>query len=75
MRFLSRVIWRDRVQRLYIYEMKIIGKIEKEDVIDIICDICGRSTKTELADYEYAELSARWGYLSRNSVIHCVPLG
>jgi len=55
--------------------MKIIGKIEKEDVIDIICDICGRSTKTELADYEYAELSARWGYLSRNSVIHCVPLG
>jgi hypothetical protein len=28
------------------YEMKIIGKTEKEDLIDIVCDICGKSTKT-----------------------------
>jgi len=47
-----------------IYEMKISGKIEKEDIIDIICDICNRSTRTEFGDYEYAELSARWGYSS-----------
>ena len=46
------------------YEMKIIGITEKEDLIDIICDICGKSTKTEFDDYEYAELSARWGYSS-----------
>jgi hypothetical protein len=44
--------------------MKIVGKIEKEDVVDIICDICGKSTKTEFSDYEYAELSATWGYSS-----------
>lgn len=44
--------------------MKIIGRIEKQDVIDIVCDICGKSTKTEFSDYEYAELSARWGYSS-----------
>ncbi len=44
--------------------MKVMGKIEKEDVVDIICDICGKSTKTELDDYEYAELSATWGYSS-----------
>jgi len=25
-----------------IYEKKVIGKIEKEDIIDIICDICNR---------------------------------
>jgi len=44
--------------------MKIIGITEKEDLIDIVCDICGKSTKTEFNDYEYAELSARWGYSS-----------
>jgi hypothetical protein len=44
--------------------MKILGKIEKEDVVDIICDICGKSVKTEFDDYEYALLSARWGYSS-----------
>lgn len=45
--------------------MKITGKIEKQDVIDIVCDVCGKSTQTEYGDYEYAELSARWGYSSR----------
>ena len=46
------------------YDMKLIGMTEKEDLIDIVCDICGMSTKTEFGDYEYAELSARWGYSS-----------
>lgn len=44
--------------------MKITGKIEKEDVIDIVCDVCGESTKTEYGGYEYAQLSATWGYSS-----------
>ena len=29
-----------------IYEKKIIGKIEKEGIIDIICDICNRPNVT-----------------------------
>ena len=44
--------------------MKILGRVEREELIDILCDICGVSTKTECGDYEYAELSARWGYSS-----------
>ena len=57
------------------YEMKVIGITEKEDLIDIICDICGKSTKTEFGDYEYAELSARWGYSSsRDEEYHEVCL-
>ena len=44
--------------------MKVLVRVEKEDLIDVVCDICGISTKTELGDYEYAELSARWGYPS-----------
>ena len=44
--------------------MKIIGITKKEDLLDIVCDICGKSTKTEFGNYEYAELSARWGYSS-----------
>ncbi len=55
--------------------MKILGRIESEDLIDIVCDVCGRSTKTELGDYEYAELSAHWGYsLSKDGEYHEVCL-
>ncbi|WP_291321643.1 hypothetical protein [Desulfonatronospira sp.] len=42
--------------------MKIAGKIEKTAIVDIVCDICGVSTKTEFGDFEFAELSACWGY-------------
>jgi hypothetical protein len=42
--------------------MKIFGKVEKNDVVDIVCDICGVSTKIEFGDFEYAQFSATWGY-------------
>lgn len=32
---------------------------------DIICDVCSRSCKTPLADFEHATVSADWGYSSR----------
>lgn len=36
---------------------------EVEEVSDILCDICGTSTKVaEYADYEYAYLAADFGY-------------
>lgn len=37
------------IDRPYIsgHEMKLIGMIEKEDLVDIVCDICGKSTKNE----------------------------
>lgn len=34
-------------------------------VIDIVCDVCGASCRTPLDDYEYATLTATWGYHSR----------
>ena len=33
----------------------------KEGVVDIVCDMCGRSTKGN-HNFEYAILSAEWGY-------------
>ena len=49
---------------LWISKMKIIGKIEMEDIVDIKCDICNLSTRDEFGGFEYAELSARWSYPS-----------
>lgn len=36
-----------------------------ETLVDILCDICGKSCKTPLEDFEYAALRAEWGYSSR----------
>ncbi len=44
--------------------MKIIGKRKRDDVVDILCDICGMSARTEYGDFEYAQLAATWGYAS-----------
>ena len=46
---------------------KIIGRIVKKDVVDIICDICGDSCQKEY-DYEYSELKAIWGYDSKKDL-------
>lgn len=32
-------------------------------VVDITCDICGRSTKTDYG-FEFARITAHWGYMS-----------
>lgn len=37
----------------------------RRTLVDITCDICGKSCKTKLDDFEYATLSASWGYCSR----------
>lgn len=44
--------------------MKKYEKRVRQTLIDILCDICGASCKTQLDDFEYAELSATWGYCS-----------
>jgi len=36
----------------------------EEPITNILCDICGESCKKS-ADYEYAYLSANWGYDSK----------
>ena len=50
--------------------MKVVQKTIKEvDIlVDILCDRCGNSCNAgdaEFVDYEYAVLSASWGYYSR----------
>ena len=45
--------------------MKKIGKVikEREELEDIICDICGKSCRDKYdMNYEFSELSASWGY-------------
>lgn len=34
---------------------------------DLLCDVCGKSCRTNYADvnFEYATLTAQWGYFSR----------
>jgi len=58
--------------------MKIYKKVRRsiQELDDIICDICKRTTKLE-RDFEYAELRADWGYetdwdTERHSVDICV---
>jgi hypothetical protein len=40
---------------------------EKEVVKDVLCDICGKGTKKSdgFDEFEYAVLTAAWGYQSR----------
>jgi uncharacterized cysteine cluster protein YcgN (CxxCxxCC family) len=44
--------------------MKKYEIIPTTALTDVLCDICGTSCKTQLNDFEYAELSATWGYCS-----------
>lgn len=45
--------------------MKKYEVIPTRTLVDIMCDVCGGSCKTKLDDFEYATLSATWGYCSR----------
>ena len=46
---------------------------EVQEITDIICDICGHSCKKDIesniCDYEYATLSASWGYYSNKDAV------
>ncbi|QWL62058.1 hypothetical protein HQ399_07255 [Aeromonas jandaei] len=40
--------------------------VPTEQVVDILCDVCGRSTKTNFGTNQYGSLSADFGYGSRH---------
>ncbi|EKP0261714.1 hypothetical protein JFQ93_003014 [Aeromonas sobria] len=40
--------------------------VPTELIVDIICDACGRSTKTDIGTSEYGTLAANFGYGSRH---------
>jgi hypothetical protein len=46
--------------------MKITGKVEIETVIDVLCDACSSSTRSESGGLQYASLQAHWGYGTRH---------
>jgi hypothetical protein len=45
--------------------MKKYKTRQAKALVDICCDVCDKSCKTPLDDYEVATLSAQWGYHSR----------
>jgi len=53
--------------------MKKYKKVEKDQLFDIVCDVCGKRCRNECSDavddaglVEYATLEAFWGYCSNN---------
>ena len=50
--------------------MEIKQKVEVEKVVDIQCDICGKSCTTVevCGNIEFATLSAKWGYDTRKDL-------
>lgn len=42
--------------------MKITGPVEVESVVDVMCDVCGTSTRIEESGYQFGTLQAHWGY-------------
>lgn len=46
--------------------MKITGLVEVEAVTDVICDVCGCSTRRAAGGYQYGTLQAHWGYGSEH---------
>lgn len=43
--------------------MKVIGKIEIDSLVDVVCDVCDKSCKVDdFSNLEYAMLLADWGY-------------
>jgi len=52
--------------------LKKYRKVLKDEVEDVVCDICGKGCRDECSDsaadagmVEYATLEALWGYCSR----------
>ena len=45
-------------------------EIVEERVVDIICNVCGKSCRDKCdMNYEYADLSANWGYGSNKDML------
>jgi len=42
--------------------MKIIERVEIEAVTDVKCDVCRRSTRSEIDGLQFATLQAHWGF-------------
>lgn len=40
-------------------------------LVDVFCDVCEKSCKTPLDDYEFGALKAQWGYSSRKDGKTC----
>lgn len=45
--------------------MKKYKKVLKEEIEDVICDICSKSCKDYMDNIEIASLIAHWGYSSK----------
>lgn len=48
----------------------ITKKVQKEveEVVDILCDCCGKSCKDEMGEFQFMELKAYWGYGSNKDM-------
>ena len=48
--------------------------VPTEQVVDILCDVCGRSTKTNFGTNQYGSLSADFGYgsVTMVNVTRCI---
>lgn len=44
--------------------MEKIGEVTEEGIVEVYCDICGKSTKDDMGNFECATLYANWGYSS-----------
>lgn len=42
--------------------MKITGLREIDAITDVICDVCGCSTRMAAGSYQYGTLQAHWGF-------------
>jgi len=42
--------------------MKITGKVEIEDVTDVVCDVCLLTTRVQGAGLQFGTVQALWGY-------------
>ncbi|EKT4474285.1 hypothetical protein QEM11_005248 [Pseudomonas putida] len=42
--------------------MKIVGKVEAQAVVDVICDVCQLSTRVASSGLQFATLHAHWGF-------------
>lgn len=49
--------------------MKIHGEVKRIDIIDILCDCCGKSCRQRM-DYECANFCAQWGYDSNKDEVN-----
>jgi hypothetical protein len=51
--------------------MKKIEKVPTDTVVDVLCDVCGKSTRnpdSTCQNTEFATLFAKWGYDSRKDL-------